>query len=81
MSHSLIYRTEPTSKKMENRKVKNGHAQKYQQTVRGIHVVSPEEEKEGERSDKMFNNHFTANLSRNLPIKMKIGYDLTEQQP
>jgi len=27
--------------------VKNGYAQKYRQTVRGIRGVSPEEEKEG----------------------------------
>jgi len=67
---------------MENRKVKKTDMlRSISKTVRGIHVVSPEAEKEGERSDKMFNNHFTANLSRNLPIKMKIGYDLTEQQP
>jgi len=33
---------------VENRKkVKVKNAQKYRQTVRGIHVVSPEEEKEG----------------------------------
>ena len=42
---SLIYHTEPTTKKWKTEKVKNGYAQKY--TVWGIHVVSPEEEKEG----------------------------------
>jgi len=35
---------------VENRKTKtykSGYAQKYRETVWGIHVVSPEEEKEG----------------------------------
>jgi len=45
---SLIYRTEPTTKKWKTEKVnsKNGYAQKYRQTVHGIGGVSPEE-KEG----------------------------------
>ena len=33
--------------KQKNSQVKNGYAQKYRQTVRGIRGVSPEEEKEG----------------------------------
>ena len=33
--------------KQKNSQVKNGYAQKYRQTVRGIRAVSPEEEKEG----------------------------------
>ena len=49
---SLIYRTEPTTTKCENRKKtkkqkKIIYAQKYRSVLRGIHVVSPEEEKEG----------------------------------
>jgi len=42
---------EPTTKKIQKRKKnfqqKKGYAQKYQQTVRGIHGVSPEKEKKG----------------------------------
>ena len=42
---------EPTTKKIQKRKkilkTKKGYAQKYQQTVRGIHGVSPEKEKKG----------------------------------
>jgi len=34
----LIYRTEPTTKKWKTKKVKNGHAQKYRETVRGESV-------------------------------------------
>ena len=48
---SLIYRTEPTTKKWKTEKLKswpkNGYTQKYQSTVRGIHVVRSEGEKEG----------------------------------
>jgi len=33
--------------KQKDYKVKNGHAHEYRQTVRGIHEVSLEEEKEG----------------------------------
>jgi len=47
---SLIYRTEPTTEKMENRKnwkAKSGYAEKYRQRVRGIRGVSPEKEKVG----------------------------------
>ena len=35
------------TKKVEKRKWKTDNAQKYRQAVRVIHVVSPEEEKEG----------------------------------
>jgi len=43
----LIYRTKPTTKygKKKNYKVENRYAQKCQQTVWGIHVVSPEEDR------------------------------------
>jgi len=45
---SLIYCTEPKTKKCEKElKSKNGYAQKYRYTVRGIRGVSPEEEKVG----------------------------------
>ena len=46
---SLMYRKEPETKKWKKVKLKskNGYAQKYQQTVWGIHGVGPEEEKEG----------------------------------
>jgi len=47
---SLIYHTEPTTKKWKNRKtkkVKNGYAQKRRKTVRRIRGISPEEEKVG----------------------------------
>jgi len=45
---SLIYRTETTTKKCKTGKLKSkhGHAQKERQKSGGIHVVSPEEEKE-----------------------------------
>ena len=39
------------SGKTEKLKSKNGYAQKYRQTVRGIRGVSPEEEKEGSEKD------------------------------
>jgi len=43
---SLLHRT--TEKwKTEKPQLKNGYAQKYRQTVRGIRGVSPGEEKEG----------------------------------
>jgi len=45
----LIYCIEPKTKKWKTekqKKVKNGYAQKYRQTVQGIRGVSPEEEKE-----------------------------------
>jgi len=40
---------ETTSKKRKTEKLKskNGYAQKYRETIRGIHGVDPEEEKEG----------------------------------
>jgi len=45
---SLIYCTEPRTKKCEKGlKSKNGYAQQYRYTVRGIRGVSPEEEKVG----------------------------------
>jgi len=49
---SLIYRTEPTTKKWKKAEKKlkskrNGCAKKYRQSVRGIRGVSPGEENEG----------------------------------
>jgi len=35
-----------SGKQKNKKKVKNGYAQKYRQTVQGIRGVSPEEEKE-----------------------------------
>ena len=47
---SLIYHTEPTTKKWKtekNKKQKNRYAQVYRYTVHGICRISSEEEKEG----------------------------------
>jgi len=61
---SLIYCTEPKTKKSEKElKSKSGYAQKYRYTVRGIHGVSPEEEKVG-YSGKDLQKKFQARSER-----------------
>jgi len=64
---SLIYHTEPRTKKIGKAKKttnENGYAQKYWQTVRGVREVSPEEKEGYEGKDLPKNKGFKPGVKR-----------------
>jgi len=67
----------------KNRKAKklqkNGHAQKYQQTVRGIHVVNPKEEKEGYSGKDLQKREVLTELSSPTASKANQLHDAGER--